>query len=278
MSLQTSTGNLLFSSLQFTRDTLMGFSRGSERTVEILTPKKETKTVPRPTTSKTKVKLAVHKLAVHKGESYEMVETFEVHKLGITKETKYAIKRPDPRPKATQRPVTQTVITYQKKRKTYRPRTSPSNKFLEAINDIERAVANARASGVSYSEATLTKLKGLLVTAIKSKSYKYAREVLGQIMYLLSTKTSPPGRRKRSSQNEGGKFLQGLRQQVGSSTFDSFMAVQGDVSLMVVIDDTGSMGDEIQATKNIAIDIINYPRQAPVEYILSPFNDPYPGM
>lgn len=269
--LQTSTGNLLFSSLQFTRDTLMGFSRGSERTVEILTPKKETKTVPRPTASKTNVKLAIHKV-----ESFEMVESTKVH-LGITTETKHA-KRPHPRPKPTRRPATQTVITYQKKRKTYRPRTSPSNKFLEAINDIERAVANARASGVSYSEATLTKLKGLLVTAIKSKSYKYAREVLGQIMYLLSTKTSPPGRRKRSSQNEGGKFLQGLRQQVGSSTFDSFMAVQGDVSLMFVIDDTGSMGNEIQATKNIAIDIINYPRQAPVEYILSPFNDPYPGM
>ena len=97
-------------------------------------------------------------------------------------------------------------------------------------------------------------------------------------MYLLSAKPVPPGRRKRSDQNEGSEFLQGLRQRVGSATFDSFMAVQGDVSLMFVIDDTGSMGNEIQATKNIAIDIINYPRNAPiVTYILSPFNDPYPG-
>ena len=268
MSVETSTGKRLFSSLQFTRDTLMGFSRGSERTVEILTPKKETKTVSPPTASKTKVKLVSHK-----GVSYEK-KSFEVRLTAVTKHA----KRPHPGPKATLRPLTQTVITYQKKRKTYRPRTSPSNKFLEAINGIERAVANARASGVRYSEATLAKLNRLLVKAIRSKSYKYAREVLGQIMYLLSTKTSPQGRRKRSSQNEGGKFLQGLRGQVGSATFDSFMAVQGDVSLMFVIDDTGSMGEEIQATKNIAIDIINYPRQAPVEYILSPFNDPYPGM
>lgn len=272
MSLETSTGNQLFSSLQFTRDTLMGFSRGSERTVEILTPEKETKTLtfPEPIASKTKVKLMVLKRVEIKSHGMEKAG---VH---VPKGTKHSI-RPHPGPKATLRPVTETVIRYQKKRKTYRPRTSPSNKFLEAINGIERAVANARASGVRYSEATLAKLKRLLVTAIRSKSYKYAREVLGQIMYLLSTKTSPPGRRKRSSQNEGGKFLQGLRQQVGSSTFDSFMAVQGDVSLMFVIDDTGSMGNEIQATKNIAIEIINYPRQAPVEYILSPFNDPYPG-
>ena len=280
MSLETSTGNQLFSSLQFTRDTLMGFSRGSERTVEILTPKKETKTltVPPATVSKTKVKFTLHKgVEGDKGIERTSYEGKTGVSMTFSKETRLAVL-PLPLPKATQRPVTQTVISYQKKRKTYRPRTSPSNKFLEAINGIERAVANARASGVRYSEATLAKLKRLLVTAITSKSYKYAREVLGQVMYLLSVKTSPPGRKKRSSQNEGGKFLQGLRQQVGSSTFDSFMAVQGDVSLMFVIDDTGSMGDEIQATKNIAIDIINYPRQAPVEYILSPFNDPYPGM
>lgn len=281
MSLGTSTGNQLFSSLQFTRHTLMGFSSGSERTVEILTPKKETKTltVPPATASKTNVKFTLHKVGLKgpAGDRYGLKKAgVEIH-VG-SKGTKLAGRPPPARPKGTQRPMTQTIISYQKKRKTYRPRTSPSNKFLEAINGIERAVANARASGVRYSEATLAKLKRLLVSAIKSKSYKYGREVLGQVMYLLSVKTSPPGRKKRSSQNEGGKFLQGLRHQVGSSTFDSFMAVQGDVSLMFVIDDTGSMGDDIQATRNIAIDIIDYERQAPVEYILSPFNDPYPGM
>ncbi|PFX21151.1 von Willebrand factor A domain-containing protein 7 [Stylophora pistillata] len=94
-------------------------------------------------------------------------------------------------------------------------------------------------------------------------------------MYLLSTKSSAPRRSKRST--SGSNFLQGLRRQLGASTFDSFMAVQGDVSLMFAIDTTGSMGEEIQAAKNIAIDIINYPRNASVtNYILSPFNDPYP--
>ena len=68
-----------------------------------------------------------------------------------------------------------------------------------------------------------------------------------------------------------------LRQQVGYNAFDRFMAVQGDVSLMFVMDDTGSMGREIEAVKSIAIDIVNYDRQAPIiSYILSPFNDPYP--
>ena len=96
-------------------------------------------------------------------------------------------------------------------------------------------------------------------------------------MYLLSTKL-PPGRRKRTSQKEGSQFLQGLRQRLGSEKFDSFLAVQGEVSLMFVIDDTGSMSEEIQATKKLAIEITNYNRNASIEtYILSAFNDPYEG-
>lgn len=248
-----SSGSLLFSSLQFTRDTLMGFSQGSERTVEILTPKKTTKTL-------TPLEQYLESLDRYYGVQNSLDST-------------------EPLPTMPTKPVTRTVIKYEKEQKTYAPRISPSNKFLEAINDIERAVARAKASRFRYSEAIFSKLKGLLVRAIRSKSYKYAREILGKIMYLLSTKTSPPGRSKRTTPgNEGSNFLQDLRKQLGNSTFDSFMAVQGDVSLMFAIDDTGSMSEEIQAAKNIAIDIIRYPRKAPVKkYILSPFNDPYPG-
>ena len=181
--------------------------------------------------------------------------------------------------------ITREEITYTKESRTYKPRLSPSNKFLEAINDIERAVAKAKASGFRYRKETFNKLKGLLARAIRSKSYKYAREVLGKIMYLLSTKSSATRRSKRTTsgkkttpETEGGNFLQDLRKKLGASVFDSFMAVQGDVSLMFAIDNTGSMSEEIQAAKNIAIDIINYPRNASVKkYILSPFNDPYPG-
>ena len=240
---------------------------GSEREVEILTPNKTTRLIPNSGNTGLKIVKMSKRVRPVKGAKKVLKGTFvsAIHGMIIP---------------ATPKPVTQTVITYQKKRKTYRPRASPSNKFLEAINDIERAVANARASGVRHNGDTLPKLKRLIVRAIRSKSFKYAREVLGHIMFILSTKSSPPRRTKRASQNsanKGKEFLQGLRTQLGSSTFDSFMAVQGDVSLMFVIDNTGSMGEEIQATKNIAIDIINYPRQAPVEYILSPFNDPYPG-
>ena len=52
------------------------------------------------------------------------------------------------------------------------------------------------------------------------------------------------------------------------------MLEKGDATLMFAIDTTGSMRDEIAAAKGIANYIINMPRKFPVDYILSPFNDP----
>lgn len=169
LSVEKSSGNF-FSSLQFTRESLMDFSRGSERTVEILTPKKTTKTVMKhkPVVFSKKKKVAVRPHSVHKGMSV----------WGLS-------ARPRPAPKATQLPVTETVVTYQRKRKVYRRRTSPSNKFLEVINDIERAVANAKASGVRYSDRTLAKLKAVVERAIQSKSYKYARQVSRKALHYM---------------------------------------------------------------------------------------------
>lgn len=259
LCLHQACGNF-FSSLQFTRESLMQFSRGSERTVEIVTPKMTTKKFKQ--TKPVVISLEKDSSSLgHGGTRFTMHAIFPA-----------ATGKPGrPKPTTTRRPVTQTV------RRVYRPRLSPSNKFLEVLNDIERSVANAKASQIPYTARSLPNLESLVEKAVKSKSYKYARQVLGQIMYILSTRPEAKRRGKRSSQRDGSNFLNGLRQRVGSTTFDSFMAVQGDVSLMFVMDDTGSMREEITAAKSIAIDIINYPRDNPiVSYILSPFNDPYP--
>ena len=68
--------------------------------------------------------------------------------------------------------------------------------------------------------------------------------------------------------------MDSVKRDLGSTTFETFMSVKGDVTLMFAIDDTGSMGDEIQAAKDIAKSIVNHPRDEKVDYILSPFNDP----
>ncbi|XP_046850766.1 von Willebrand factor A domain-containing protein 7-like [Xenia sp. Carnegie-2017] len=75
----------------------------------------------------------------------------------------------------------------------------------------------------------------------------------------------------------GRSFLGNLKQTIGASAFNDLFAMHGQVTLMFAIDDTGSMREEIQGAKNLATAIVNMQRAEPVDYILSPFNDPGTG-
>ena len=191
-SAKQSSGNF-FSSLQFTRDALMDFSRGSQRTVEItLEPKKTIKVVNKTyimreakggsklvmelkSNNKTLTPEAFSTIpsediknwfdpSMRKDLPKQLLIAFEVSKDG-TEEPLILI------------PFNKTVVENQTKREVYRPRTSPSNKFVKAINDIELAQTNAYALSVKYSSAALAKLKLVVERAIRSKNYKYARQV-----------------------------------------------------------------------------------------------------
>ena len=95
-------------------------------------------------------------------------------------------------------------------------------------------------------------------------------------MYLLKTRSSR--RKKRDFTDELNEFLRDLREKVGNDKFDNFLAVHGGVGLVFAIDDTGSMSEEISAAKKIAKHIVTYERTFSIDqYILSTFNDPYPG-
>ena len=65
-----------------------------------------------------------------------------------------------------------------------------------------------------------------------------------------------------------------LREVLNEDEFESLLGITGDVSLIFVIDTSGSMGDEIEAAKKIAKAIAAHRRDAPVQYILAPFSDP----
>ena len=184
-----------FSSLQFTRDALMHFSRGSQRTVDITLEPKETikvvnKTYIIPTGEK---KSSTPKLVELKGNNKtvrlgafstvpseyikdwfdpSMRKDLPKQLLTTMRVSKNGMKEP-----LIIVPFNKTVVENQTKREVYRPRTSPSNKFVKAINDIELAQTNAYASSVKYSSAALAKLKLVVERAIRSKSYKYARQV-----------------------------------------------------------------------------------------------------
>ena len=69
-------------------------------------------------------------------------------------------------------------------------------------------------------------------------------------------------------------YLDRLRRVVGDKDMDKILSAQGDSTLIFAIDTTGSMGEDIQAAKTIAKEIITATRDSEVDYILSPFNDP----
>lgn len=158
-------------------------------------------------------------------------------------------------------------------------RTSPSNKFLEAVDQIERAMYEAQAAGSRYrpSYSRLAKIKANIKLATQNRNYQFARQALGRGLFSAIQLAKRSGRKKRSVTNTAVKaFMNSIKRELGSS-FDTFMSVNGDVTLMFAIDDTGSMSDDIQAAKAIATAIVNHARDEPVDYILSPFNDPGTG-
>ena len=183
-----------FSSLQFTRDALMDFSRGSQRTVDItLEPKKTIKVVNKTyimREAKSGSKLVMELKANNKTLRPEEFSTIPSENIKNWFDPSMRKDLPKQLLIATQVskdgmegplifvPFNKTVVENQTKREVYRPRTSPSNKFVKAINDIELAQTNAYASDVKYSSAALGKLKLVVERAIRSKSYKYARQVL----------------------------------------------------------------------------------------------------
>ena len=155
------------------------------------------------------------------------------------------------------------------------------NKFAEAIEDIEKALADAQIVGrVRHNEQRLRKLRNLIRTAVQKRSYRFARKAIGEAMFTIrkiNEQRKRGGRGKRNTVLSSKAFLGSVRQTIGVSAFNDLLAMQGQVTLMFAIDDTGSMKEEIAAAKSIATSIVNEQRAEPVDYILSPFNDPGTG-
>ena len=183
-----------FTSLQLTRDALMDFSRGSQRTVEIkLEPKETTRMVNKTyelVGSTTKMTMFSSLKKVDESVMKTAIPGFATIPSDLIKDSLDPSVRKDlPKKLLTTMthdrglkrvilvPVKEKVIIKQTKREVYKSRTSPSNKFMRAIKDIELAEVNANALGIKYSSSTLEKLKGLVEKAIQSKSYIYARQV-----------------------------------------------------------------------------------------------------
>ena len=156
---------------------------------------------------------------------------------------------------------------------------SNSNKFAQVVHDIEKALVHAQGfRHVKHNVHRVVQLRRLIKTAVQKRSYRFARKCIGEAMFTIhkiDEQQKGKGRGKRSTSSLTSKdFLQNVNKTIGASEFSKLLAMEGDVTLMFAIDDTGSMREEIQEAKKIAKSIIDQPRTIPVEYVLSPFNDP----
>ena len=153
--------------------------------------------------------------------------------------------------------------------------TKPSSKTFEAKVDVERAFHQAWASPANrnFTQKRLNALVQSIDLAVQTGSLKYARWALGTGIF-GQNQIEQTSRRKRRSPAE--TFLQTIMKKIGILKFQKLMSVKRSSTLMFAIDTTGSMGEEIQAAKNITTAIINWPRNhsIAVTYVLSPFSDP----
>ena len=200
-------------SLHFTREALLDFARGSQQTVDInLMPKNKTKLVNKKyfirnnscggiqecVASSVKLVELTEENGENESNATEFDEYFTLQPEDIDNFLDHPTRKNLPREvivkvqagrENTQRRLVlisfnETTIVNSTKREVYRPRASPSNKFMKALKDVELALVNANAYAVRFSHDTLPKLKALVERAIQRNNYKYARQVRTVTRYI----------------------------------------------------------------------------------------------
>lgn len=137
----------------------------------------------------------------------------------------------------------------------------------------------AQAAGTLHTQSSkrLAKIEKNIKLASKQGNQMFARQSLGDGLYSAIQLEKKKNGKKRSIEISSfavKNFMDSIKKDLGGDSFKTFLGVKGKVTLIFVIDNTGSMRGEIAAAKAIAESIVNQTRNEPVNYILSPFNDP----
>lgn len=111
----------------------------------------------------------------------------------------------------------------------------------------------AQAAGSRYhpSAFRLRKIKEDIQLAIQKRNYMFARQALGRGRYTSKQLADRSGRKRRTATYEipAQSFMKSVEDKLGPTAFNDLLGVNDDVTLVFAIDDTASMGDEIQAAK-----------------------------
>ena len=151
------------------------------------------------------------------------------------------------------------------------PKSSAS--FYEALAEISRAYYRACYGSAPVARDAFPALAAEYERALESKDVRKTREVLGYLI-CLKVRTSPVSvsRTRRATYTNINEFFDCID---GTDLGVIFFGLSSaDFSVAFVIDDTGSMGDEIDAVKCLVRSFVKSERDGPAEYILGTFNDP----
>ena len=155
-----------------------------------------------------------------------------------------------------------------------------TNAFLKVIDGLEKKIADFQATlgRRRIDPSFVDNVKKFIEEASKYKKANtmILRILTAQGLFLVEKHEDGSTRFKRDKLLIEGAtaFLESIKEDIGEESFKEFLGVSGQVTLIFVIDDTGSMGDEIEAVVQIAKNIVGRKREVKVDYILSPFNDP----
>ena len=151
------------------------------------------------------------------------------------------------------------------------PKSSAS--FYEALAEISRAYYRACYGSAPVAPGDFPALASAYENAFESKDVRKIREVFG---YLLCLKVRTPSvsasRTRRTTYTNINEFFDCID---GTDLGVIFFGLSSaDFSVAFVIDDTGSMGEEIDAVKCLVRSFVKSERDGPAKYILGTFNDP----
>lgn len=154
-----------------------------------------------------------------------------------------------------------------------------TNTFLKLIDGFEKRIADFQATlgRRPLDPGFVDNVKRFIQEASENRNNTiFLQSLTAQGLFAAQSSEGGSTLAKRDNLLVQGAlaFLESVKEDIGEESFEEFLSVRGTVTLIFVIDDTGSMRGEIDAAIAIAEQIVGTKREEKVDFILSPFNDP----
>lgn len=155
-----------------------------------------------------------------------------------------------------------------------------TNSFLKVIDEYEKEIAEFQAGfgRRRVAHGQINRTEQFIREAVKNRrlNAKVLRALTALGIFFSEKIEVKRGLGKRSADQlvRGARaFLDQVKDNIGDEAFDEYMGINGLITLIFVMDTTGSMSGDIEAAIVISAQIVNQTKDN-VDYILSPFNDP----